>query len=187
VRGIALDRVRIVFRDLRLQMTPTANGSASTGDEVLVPRVLLVELSGAELAPNAMTEIVSARHVSWKSFYQAVLELGPVAPPDVAEDPTLAPFSGKTLAVEGRMPGGEPFLFESSAASVLVLPLVFRTGLNHNNLTLNVALDEWFQGPAGEPLDPRDPAAHSTIEANILNSIDAYMDDNVDGIPDGLG
>jgi hypothetical protein len=187
VSGIALDRVRVVVRDLRLQATPTADGSASTGDEELVPRVLLVELAGAELAPSAMTEIVPARNVAWKSFYQAVLELGPVAPSDVTQDPALAPFTGKTLALEGRMPGGEPFVFESSVASVLVLPLVFRTGLNHNNLTVNVALDEWFQGPAGEPLDPRDPAAHSTIEANILNSINAYMDDNQDGIPDILG
>jgi hypothetical protein len=168
-------------------MNPTADGSASTGDEELISRTLLVDLSGAGLAPGAMTEIVSPRQVDWKTFYQAILELGPVTSEDVADDPTLAPLAGKTLVVEGRMPGGEPFTFESSVAAVLVLPLVFRTGLNHNNLTSNVALDEWFQGAAGEPLDPRDPAARPTIEANILKSINAYMDDNQDGNPDGLG
>jgi hypothetical protein len=60
-------------------------------------------------------------------------------------------------------------------------------GLNHNNVTINFALNKWFLGPNGEPLDPRDPAAHATIEANILESIDAYMDDNRDGNPDSLG
>jgi hypothetical protein len=153
----------------------------------LISRVSLVDLSGAGLSQGAMTEIVPARDVSWDSFYQAVLELGPVTSEDVAADPALSPLAGRTLVVEGRMPGGAPFTYESSVATVLVLPVVFRTGLNHNNLTLNVALDEWFEGDAGEPLDPDDPAARSTIEANILESINAYMDDNRDGDPDILG
>lgn len=187
VAGVAVDRVRVVFRDLRLQMNPTADGSPSTGDQGLISRVSLVDLSGAGLSLGAMTEIVPARDVSWDSFYQAVLELGPVTSEDVAADPALSPLAGRTLVVEGRMPGGAPFTYESSVATVLVLPVVFRTGLNHNNLTLNVALDEWFEGDAGEPLDPDDPAARSTIEANILESINVYMDDNRDGNPDILG
>jgi hypothetical protein len=32
-----------------------------------------------------------------------------------------------------------------------------------------------------------DPAAASSIEANVVDSIDAYMDDNRDGNPDFLG
>jgi hypothetical protein len=187
VAGVAVDRVRFAFRGLRLQMNPTADGSPSVGDQPLVSEILLVDLSGGGLSPGAMTEIVSARDVSWDSYYQAVLEVGPVTEDDAAADPALAPLTGRTVVVEGRLPGGAPFTFESPVSAVLVLPVVFRTGLNHNNLTLNIALDEWFEGDDGEPLDPTDPAVRPVIESNILESINTYMDDNRDGDPDVLG
>jgi hypothetical protein len=187
VGGFAVDRVRIVLREIRLQESPTADGAPADGDEGVSPPTVLVDLAGDRLAPGAMTEIVGARSVSWASFYQVVLELRPVTAEDVAADPALAALEGRTLVVEGRSPGGTPFTFESAVAAVLVRPSVFRAGLNHNNLTLNVALNRWFEGPAGEPLDPADPAAQGTIETNIVDSIDAYMDDNVDGVPDFLG
>jgi hypothetical protein len=148
------------------------------------PPAVLVELSGAELDPGAMTEVVPERDLSWKSFYQTVLELRPVTADD---DPALAPLLGRTLVIDGRLPGGAPFTYESAVASVLVRPAVFRGGSNHNNLTINVAVNTWFHGTAGEPLDPLDPAVASTIEGNILRSIDAYMDDDRNGNPDFLG
>jgi hypothetical protein len=187
VGGIAIDRVQIVLRDIRLQESPTPDGAPAPGDQAVSPPTLLVDLAGDRLAPGAMTEIVGARSLRWASFYQTVLALRPVGADDVAADPALAPLEGRTLVVTGRLPGGAPFTFESAVATVVVRPSVFRAGLNHNNLTVNVAPNRWFQGPAGEPLDPTDPAVHATIEANILASIDAYMDDNVDGIPDFLG
>jgi hypothetical protein len=185
--GVAVDRFEIVVRDLRLQPTPTADGSATPDDERIGPATVLVDLSGAQLEPGAMTEIVAARSVRWASFYQSVIELGPVTQDDVAADPALAPLLGRSLVVSGRLPGGAPFTYESSAAAVLVRPATYRMGLNHNNVTINVEPNRWFRGPNGEPLDPSDPAVHSTIEANILESIDAYMDDDRDGNPDLLG
>jgi hypothetical protein len=187
VSGIAVDRVQLVLRDVRLQANPTADGAPAVGDAAVSPPTVLVELSGGQLAPGAMTEIVSARDVSWDSFYQTVLELRPVTDDEVASNPALEPLRGQTLVVTGRLPGGAPFTYESRVARVLVRPAVFRAGLNHNNLTLNVALNRWFEGPGGEPLDPMDPAAASSIEANVVESIDAYMDDNRDGNPDFLG
>jgi hypothetical protein len=185
--GVAVDRFQIVLRDLRLQPTPTADGARSENDAQISPAIVLVDLSGPQLEPGAMTEIVSSRSVRWASFYQAVLELRPVAEGDVAADAALAPLLGRTLVVTGRLPGGAPFTYESSVAAVLVRPATYRMGLNHNNATINVELNRWFRGPGGEPLDPRDPAVHPTIEANILESIDGYLDDDRDGNPDSLG
>jgi hypothetical protein len=187
VSGIAIDRVQVVLRDIRLQANPTADGAPAVGDASASPPIVLVDLAGAQLSQGAMTEVVPPRGVEWASFYQTVLELRPVAEEDVASDPALAPLLGRTLVVTGRLPGDLPFTYESAVAAVLLREAVFRVGSNHNNLTLNVELNRWFQGAAGEPLDPRDPAAHPTIEANILESIDAYMDDDRDGDPDFLG
>jgi len=185
--GVAIDRVQIVVRDVRLQANPTGDGAPAPDDIAVSPPVLLVDLSDAELAPGAMTEVVPARSVSWKSFYQVVLDLRPVTADDSVSDPALAPLVGRTLVVTGRLPGDVPFTYESDVASVVLRPAVFRAGLNHNNLTINIAPNVWFQGDGGEPLDPRDAAAHPIIEANILESIDAYMDDDRDGDPDFLG
>jgi hypothetical protein len=185
--GVAIDRFQIVLRDLRLQPSPSEDGAPSGNDEQISPATVLVDLSGGQLDPGAMTEIVGARSVRWASFYQSVIELRPVAEDDVTADAALAPLLGRTLVVSGRLPGGAPFTYESSVAAVLVRPATFRMGLNHNNVTINVELNRWFRGPAGEPLDPSDPAVHATIEANILDSIDAYLDDNRDGDPDLLG
>jgi hypothetical protein len=134
-----------------------------------------------------MTEVVPARSVSWKSFYQTVANLAPVTAGEAAADPALEPLLNRTLVIEGRLPGGLPFTYASDVTEVLIRPAVFRVGTNHNNLTLNVAPNRWFEGPGGEPLDPLDPAAASSIEANVLESIDFYMDDNRDGNPDFLG
>jgi hypothetical protein len=185
--GVAVDRLQIVLRDLRLQPTPTADGAATPDDVHVGPPTVLVDLAGAQLDPGAMTRIVPARSIRWASFYQSVIELRPVEQEDVVGDPALAPLLGRTLVITGRLPGGAPFTYESSVAAVLVRPATYRMGLNHNNVTVNVEPDRWFRGPDGEPLDPTDPAVHPVIEANILDSIDAYMDDDRDGAPDLLG
>jgi hypothetical protein len=183
VGGVAVDRVQLALRNLKLQVNPTPDGSPALEDRAVSPPLVIVDLSGAQLAPGALTEIVGRRHLSWSSFYQTVMELRPLGAEETA-DPALV---GWTVVITGRLPGGAPFTYRSAAASVLVRPAVFRGGLNHNNLTVNIAPNRWFEGPAGAPLDPLDPASASSIEANILQSIDAYMDDNRDGNPDFLG
>jgi hypothetical protein len=183
VGGVAVDRVQLALRNIKLQVNPTADGSPALDDRAVSPPLVVVDLSGGQLAPGAMTEIVGPRHLTWQSFYQTVMELRPLGAEETA-DPALV---GWTVVVTGRLPGGAPFVFRSAAAAVLVRPSVFRGGTNHNNLTVNVAPNRWFEGPGGAPLDPLDPASAGSIEVNILQSIDAYMDDNRDGLPDFLG
>ena len=185
--GVAIDRLQIVLRDFRLQTSQNTAGTPSPDDARIGPAIVLVDLMGPQLDPGAMTEIVPAELVRWASFYQSVITLSPASQDEVAANPALAPLLGRTLVITGRVPGGAPFTYESSVAAVLVRPATYRMGLNHNNVTINIAPNMWFQGPNGEPLDPRDPAIAPTIESNILESIDAYMDDNRDGKPDSLG
>jgi hypothetical protein len=187
--GIAIDRFQIVLRDIRLASTNTTNGERTTGEAVIGPGLVLLDVSGELLDPGAMTQIVSARHVAWRSYYEIDIDLRPVTQDEVDANPALAPLLGRTFIIQGRMPGGAPFTIESSLQQVLIRPAVFRNGTNHNNVTINVAPNRWFVGADGAGLDPTsvDPAVRAAIEANVAASIDGYMDDNRDGKPDSLG
>ena len=187
--GITIDRLQIVLRDIRLATTRTDSGERTPGEAVIGPGPVLVDLSGAQLDPGAMTEIVPASHVVWRSFYELDLDLRPVTQAEVDGRPDLAPLLGRTFVIHGRTPSGGPFVLESSMQKVLIRPATFRNGLNHNNTTINIAPNLWFVGQDGAALDPgsADPAVHAAIESNVAGSIDGYMDDDRDGQPDPLG
>jgi hypothetical protein len=187
--GVTIDRFQIVLRDIRLETSRTQRGEHTPGEAVIGPGLVLVDLSGAQLDPGAMTEIVPAAHVAWKSFFEVDLDLRPVTQEEVDANPALAPLLGRTFVIQGRTASSGPFTVESSMETVLVRPATFRNGLNHNNTTINIAPNQWFVGQEGAALDPSsaDPAVHAAIEANVAASIDGYMDDNRDGIPDPLG
>ena len=95
-------------------------------------------------------------------------------------------MQGRTFRITGKNAQGVPFTFESTISRELIRPSVYRLGTNHNNLDINIAPNTWFQLPDGSVLDPANPAAHEQIEENVAASIDAYEDDNMDGIPDPL-
>ena len=187
--GITIDHFQIVLRDIRLASANTTAGERTAGEAVIGPGLVLLDVSGDRLEPGAMTQIVSARRVAWKSYYEIDIDLRPVTQDEVDADPALAPLLGRTFIIQGRMPGGAPFTIESSLQQVLLRPAVFRNGTNHNNVTVNVAPNRWFVAADGAVLDPTsaDPAVRAEIEANVAASIDGYMDDNRDGAPDSLG
>ncbi len=187
--GITVDRFRIVLRDIRLAPTHTEHGERVADEAVIGPGIILLDVSGAALDPGAMTQIVPAAHVAWRSYYEVDLDLGPVTQAEADANGALAPLVGRTFVIEGRLPSGAPFRFESSLKQVLVRSSVFRNGTNHNNTTINFAPNQWFVGTNGAALDPSsaDPAVRAAIEANVAASIDGYIDDNLDGNPDSLG
>ncbi len=187
--GITIDRFRIVLRDIRLQSMHTQAGEHTPGQARIGPGPVLVDVSGERLDPGAMTQIVSAAHVAWKSYFEVDVDLKPVTQDEVDANPALAPLLGRTFLIEGRAPGGAPVTLESSLQQVLIRPAVFRNGTNHNNVTINVAPNRWFVAADGSVLDPAsdDPAVRAQIEANVAASIDGYMDDDRDGDPDSLG
>jgi len=187
--GVAVDRFRLVLRNLRLQTEPTDGVNDTPGVELLGPDVYLVDLGPSALGNGAFTELIRNFPIDAKGFHEMDLDLSPVTESDVRAKEELRPLLGKTFLIEGRNGQGTAFVFESTAARVLLRESVFRMGLNHNNLDVNVAPNTWFRGPGGEPLDPAsaDPAVRRQIEENVAASIDAYEDDDMDGIPDPLG
>jgi len=187
--GVAVDRFRMVLRNLRLQSEPTDGVNDTPGVELIGPDVYLVDLAPSALANGVFTELIGNFQIDAKGFYEMDLDLSPVTGSDVQAKAELAPLLGKTFLIEGRNGEGKSFLFESSVARVLLRESVFRMGLNRNNLDVNVAPNTWFRDPDGSPLDPAstDPAVRRQIEENVAASIDAYEDDDMDGNPDPLG
>ena len=186
--GYIVDRFQLVLRNVRLQSDPTDGGAPTADVRVVIPGPILVDLSGAQLADGTLTQIMSGFGIGAKSFYELDIDLAPVTDADAAANPQLAPLLGQTFVVQGRLPDGTRFTFSSALNQVLVRPFVYRMGMNHNNLDVNVATNLWFLGPEGLPLDPNsaDPAVRALIEENLAGSIDAYEDDNLDGNPDPL-
>ena len=188
--GVDVDEFQIVLRNLRLQAYPTDGGVDLEGVAHIGPEAYLIDLPGSSLTGGVFTPLLSDQGLGAKGFYEMDIDLAPVSDGDVQTKPGLAPLLGKTFVIKGRNQQGVPFTFESSMRQVLVRPSVYRLGLNNNNLDVNIAPNTWFQNPdGGTPIDPAtiDPALRAIIESNVAASIDAYEDDNMDGIPDPLG
>jgi hypothetical protein len=187
--GTQIDSFQIVLRDIRLQSNPTDAGEPTADIFFVGSGTRVVTLSGSSLSPGAQTRIISGVHIGAKGYYEMDITLRPVTPGEAAADATLAALLNRTFIIQGHSAGGSPFTFESALEQTLLRESVFRMGLNHNNLDLNIAPGRWFETPDGGVLDPTssDPAVRSLIESNVAGSIDGYQDDNFDGVPDPLG
>ena len=187
--GVTVDRFQIVLRAMRLQQTPTDGGVEAPGAEYVGPGPYYVDLPGPSLTGGAFTPLVNGFLTTPKSYYEMDITLQPASQGDIVLAPSLAPMLGRTFVINGHNAQGTPFLIESSVTRVLVRPFVYRLGTNHNNLDVNIAPNTWFALPDGGVIDPTttDPVLRATIEENVAASIDAYEDDNMDGIPDPLG
>jgi hypothetical protein len=188
--GVTVDRFQVVMRNLRLQSQPTDGGTGdSPGAQFIGPDAYLVDLPSSALGGGVFTEVIPSFEIGAKGFYEMDLDLSPVTDADVQAKPELLPLLGKTFVITGRNAQGVPFTFGSSVAQLLLRESVFRMGLNHNNLDINISPNSWFVTPDGGTLDPAttDPVVRAKIEENVAASIDAYEDDNMDGVPDPLG
>ena len=185
--GVTVDRFQIVLRSLRLQEAPTDGGVDAPGAEYFGPGPYLIELLPDGLTGGTLTELISKYIIGPKSYYEMDINLQPVSASDVVLKPQLAPLEGRTFRITGTNAQGVAFTIESTMSQELIRPSVYRLGTNHNNLDVNIAPNRWFELPDGGTVDPADPAAHQQIEENVAASIDAYEDDNMDGVPDPLG
>jgi len=187
--GSHVDQFQIVLRNLRLQSQPIDGGSPDTlGAAIIGPNAYLVDIPGTSLGGGTFTPVVNDFGLGAKGFYEMDIDLSQVTDADVAAQPELAPLLGKSFVIRGTNQLGAPFVIESAVDVTLPRESVFRMGLNHNNLDVNIAPNTWFATDGGV-LDPAsaDPAVRSQIEQNVLGSIDAYEDDDMDGNPDPLG
>ncbi len=193
--GVEVDRFQVVLRNLKLQSQPTDGGVDTPGAHLVGEGPYYMDLPSASLSGGAFTEVVSSVHIGAKGYYEMNIGLAPVTDGDVAVAPGVAPMLGKTFVITGRNQNGVPFTFTSSMTQVLVREDVFRMGMNHNNIDVNIAPNgsegsrPWFVDVDGGVIDPltATPEQRKLIEANVAASIDAYEDDNMDGVPDPLG
>lgn len=188
--GVTVDRFQVVMRNMRLQSQPTDGGVVTPGNVYVGPGPFLINLTGPDLTGGTFTPLVNDYAVGAKGFFEMDIDLLPVSQGDVVLNPSLQPMLNKTFVIHGTNQQGAEFTFESSLATVLIRESVFRMGMNHNNIDVNIAPNTWFLHPdGGAPLDPAstDPAVRALIESNVAASIDAYEDDDMNGIPDPLG
>jgi hypothetical protein len=188
--GVIVNRFQIVMRNLRLQSQPTDGGVDTTPGGVYVgPGPFIVDLVGDQLDGGEFTPLINDFAVGAKGFYELDIDLLPVSEGDVTLKPGLSPMLGKTFVIEGTNQQGTPFKFESTLAKVLLRQSVFRMGMNHNNIDVNIAPNLWFFSPDGGVIDPvtANAAQRAQVEENVATSIDAYQDDDMNGIPDPLG
>jgi hypothetical protein len=209
--GIAVDRVQLALRRIGLEGTPSAAavGAASdgTGDdhggsggssgssgssgsgaddgaedagEVKVGP-FLVDLAGDALASGLLAPAFDG-DVPPGTYRELRIVVGPVDP--AAATSALAALGGRSVVIAGRI-DGEAFTFSSSLTSTQKREstvIVAASGAS-SNVTLTISPAGWFTGPGGR-LDPRVEANRSAIEARIAASIDAFGDDDHDGIDD---
>jgi hypothetical protein len=188
--GATVDKFQIVLRNVRLQSQPIDGGSVDTpGAAAIGPSGYLVNMPGSSLGGGTFTPLLSHGGLGAKGFYEMDIDLSPVTDAEITAQPELSPLLGRTFEIIGTNQAGVPFTIQSTVGVTLPRESVFRMGLNHNNLDINIAPNRWFETPDGGTLDPAsaDPAVRSQIEQNVLHSIDAYEDDDMDGNPDPLG
>lgn len=103
-------------------------------------------------------------------------------------------FVNKSIRVQGTF-NGQPFVYETDLNVEqeldLVPPLVITETTASANVTIFVALAEWFRGPDGTLLDPatgnKGEPNENVIKENIKQSIEAFEDPEGDGTKSGQG
>ncbi len=180
--GIVLTRVRIVVREIKLELAKSPDaGSGDFEEHEMAVGPYLVDLSGASLDSGAPAELTSAslpagtyKEIKFKIHRATATE---------STDPGIQAMAaaGASIIADGTIDG---------AAFSFSTPMDVEQELEGNfalasggNLTLNVDATTWF-GSATARLDPRDPSVKGQIESNIQHSFKAYRDDNKDGHED---
>lgn len=183
--GITLTRVRIVVKEIKLELARTADaGTADLEEHDMAVGPFLVDLSGATLDSGAPATLTSAdlpagtyREIKFKIHKPESTEPGVSANAGVAE----MAAAGASIVADGTI-DGQPFTFSTPMDVEQELEGSFDLA-SGSNLTLNVDASTWF-GTSSARLDPRDAAVRSEIEGNIQRSFKAFKDDNHDGHDD---
>ncbi|MCA1826162.1 MAG: hypothetical protein ABR567_22305 [Myxococcales bacterium] len=180
--GIAVSRIRIVVRDIKLERARSADaGNDELEEHEMQAGPFLVDLSGTTLDSGAPAQLAAAslpagtyREIKFKihrpessESSDAGIQAMATAGASIVADGTIdgAAFSFSTpMDVEQEVEGS----FDLASGS---------------NLTLNVDPSGWFGGSVR--LDPRDASVRGQIESNIQHSFKAFKDDNHDGHDDG--
>ena len=184
--GIELTRVRIVVKEIKLELARSADaGTADLEEHDMALGPFLVDLTGTTLDSGAPATVTSAdlpagtyREIKFKIHKPESTEQG------VSTDAAIKAMAdaGASIIAEGTI-DGTPFTFSTPMDVEQELEGSFDLA-SGSNLTLNVDASTWFGGSGSARLDPRDAAVRSQIEGNIQRSFKAFKDDNHDGHDD---
>ncbi len=175
---IVITKAQLVLRQIQLKPVQTAVcGSGTSGD---CPDVelgpVLVDLP---LLPGAQQQF--AVNIPAGSYGEVDFEIYKVTPQDPA---ALQGLLDRSLHVEGTY-NHQAFTFESSLdveQELVMTPALVVTDTGATNITIRVALDQWFRDVnSGALLNPLTAANRSAIEEAIKVSLKAFKDDNHDG------
>lgn len=186
--GVTISRARFVVRDIRLH---TVDGPEESEFET-EPVLLELDLSGVlnriaigSVPPDLYDEV---------RFKVHKLDDDDAADRRALADPVFADFAEPerlSIIIEGTVDGeggATPFVFESDLneeqRSPIIPALALEAESNQVNLTLVMDTGMWFSNEGGGSLDPNRPEDRDLIEENIRASIDAFEDNDEDGIPD---
>lgn len=181
--GISIDRVRMVVRSVKFDLTEE-DDTASTSDDSHEVRSspFLIDLSGAELdggVADAITADVPAGTYEEAEIVIQRLEDAQASLPGFEE----LVAADASIIIEGTIDGAA-FRFVSRDGMEQELPGSLVIGDVQNNVTLNVDPRGWFGGSDAARLDPRTAENQQAIENNIEASLEAFEDDDSDGAED---
>lgn len=174
---IVITKAQLVLRQIELKTVPTALCGSGTGEcpEVELGPVL-VDLP---LVPGAQQQF--AVSIPPGSYGEVDFEIYKVTPQDPA---ALQVLLDRSLHLEGTY-NHQVFTFESSLdveQELVMTPALVVTDTGATNITIHVAVDQWFRDVnTGALLDPGNVANRSAIEEAIKVSLKAFKDDNHDG------
>ena len=211
---LVISRAQIVLREVELEAASSAgcdlssagasfsranfsNGSDDSGDDLSTEDCAEIELGPMliDLPLDAGTTQTIAVTVPEGSYHELEFEV------DTPDDDTGADlafraanpaFANISVRVEGTY-NGQPFTWtsdvEAEVENEFQPPLVIAAGAN--NVTLQVDVARWFRDGSGNAIDPSaaqgNTSAREQVEANIINSFEAFEDDDRDGDDDNSG
>lgn len=191
---LILDRVAVVLREIELerQFDDCPEDSVETDDDGCEefetgPRLLELDLTKdveqmveVQVPPDTYDELEFEIHKPEDDDQQ-----------DLTFIQQHPDFEDVSIRVEGTW-NGEAFVFlqdlNEEQEIDLVPPLEVTPDAGPRNLTLRLDVSTWFRTSAGELVDPRTAnkggANESLVEENIEQSIEAFEDDDRDGVDD---
>jgi hypothetical protein len=200
--GITLDRVRIVVRELKVELDPTGASSTTTATNVPLASnnttkvegepgdpseptfgPILIDLKGTAIAGGIEQAVTGL--VPEGSFHEAKIAIGPLTTAQAGTDQGLGEMVAQNASViiDGKV-DGTPFAFVSSLVAEIDVESEFVVNdTKSNNITVDVDPRGWFGGSGASRLDPL-PANQTAIESLIKAAIIAFEDDDLSGQED---
>jgi hypothetical protein len=171
---VQVDEVWMVIRDVKLGV-PGVEGEINAGGG---PFLLHVTGADAAITEEFTIEAPAGSYDELRFVVHKLEDFQRIGVPELD-----GPRASIALAL--TVDGTDQVLFTSDLNDTQRIARRFTVedGVAPDNITISIDPSGWFGGTGGF-LDPRDASDRQAIEENIRNSIDAFDDDDRDGVSD---